>query len=281
MANDERNDDLTDDFSGVVEQDAVGRVSEAELDRLARMLAANLRLGESRSEWKSEYLEAEKRTGANIRDQRIREQISQEQLAQALNSFGFELHQSTIAKIEAGKRPLRLAELFAFADALNVPWMNLIEGGRDIDILPNEGMVPLDVWEAGLEELVLKREDALRVLVEAVEDQARAYADWDRMILVRVAALANAAARSRVLDEDDRAQVGEIVEKWSREASYWARQREKQFDPAERARVDALMADAHGQNKKNEALAREFLQWRQDRASTKGVILDGEHPEAS
>lgn len=40
---------------------------------------------------------------------------SQSQLSERLADFGFELHQTTIAKMEAGKRPLRVAEMFALS----------------------------------------------------------------------------------------------------------------------------------------------------------------------
>lgn len=52
-----------------------------------------------------------------LRIQRLREarQRSQGRLVEELVQQGFDMHQTTVAKLEAGKRPLRVAELMALA----------------------------------------------------------------------------------------------------------------------------------------------------------------------
>lgn len=263
MPNSARPEDEPETFAGVVVQSDVGRVSDEELDRLAHMVAASIRVDESRSASREEYLEAERRVATNIRDQRVQSQMSQEHLAMQVSLRGFELHQSTVAKIESGKRPLRIAELFAFADALGVPWTNLLEGGRDIDVFPSPGMIPLDAWEASLESLVMKRNDAMAELIELVEEHAKSYADWDRMILVRVAALANAAGRARSgnggLDEE---RVDELVRRWNEEASGWAKRREAYESPSNQARIAEMIEKSKSDHEDTQAMVKEFLRWR-------------------
>jgi transcriptional regulator with XRE-family HTH domain len=46
---------------------------------------------------------------------------SQAELAKRLSEIGFEMHQTTVAKLEAGKRPLRVAETFALAQVFGLP----------------------------------------------------------------------------------------------------------------------------------------------------------------
>jgi len=50
---------------------------------------------------------------------------TQQQLAAAMAGVGFPVNRATIAKIEAGKRPMEVAELVAFATALDVAPMAL------------------------------------------------------------------------------------------------------------------------------------------------------------
>lgn len=54
---------------------------------------------------------------------RLREERgwSQTELSTRLASFGIDMHQTTIAKVEAGKRPLRVSEMFGFSHAFGLP----------------------------------------------------------------------------------------------------------------------------------------------------------------
>lgn len=267
MENTTDGDDPINPFVGIVQMDDAGVVSEREHERLRQAILANYRVAELHAGWRDEYLEAEKRVAANIKNERLRSGLSQEQLASALRSYGFDLHQSTIAKIESGKRPIRLAEMFAIADSLSVPWMSLMEGGRDIDILPQEGMIPIDVWEAELEGLVFRREDVMQDIIQTVEEKARAYAEWDRMILVRVAALANAAARARRSDDAHSPEIDALVEKWLNDASASARARAEYESPERQADFEKHRAQMEAEASKQRALIDEFLEWRRGKAS--------------
>jgi transcriptional regulator with XRE-family HTH domain len=63
----------------------------------------------------------EKSFGDNVRHWRRERNWSQEDLADKLRSEGFDLHQTSVAKIERGTRPLRVAEAAAIATIFRVP----------------------------------------------------------------------------------------------------------------------------------------------------------------
>lgn len=56
--------------------------------------------------------------------------LTQDQLADHLASHGHDMHQSTVAKLEAGKRPIRVNELVALARILGVSAHELITDGE-------------------------------------------------------------------------------------------------------------------------------------------------------
>jgi transcriptional regulator with XRE-family HTH domain len=72
----------------------------------------------------------EQRLGIEVRNLR-RESFdwSQAELADRLKRHGVNWHQTTVAKVEAGERPVRLNEVIALAEVLNVPPVSLIEPG--------------------------------------------------------------------------------------------------------------------------------------------------------
>lgn len=78
----------------------------------------------------NKHLQLEKDFGTRVRELRRACNWSQEYLAQRLKGEGFEMHQTTVAKIEAGTRPLRVAEAAALAHIFSVPppLPNLIPG---------------------------------------------------------------------------------------------------------------------------------------------------------
>ena len=59
--------------------------------------------------------------GDNVRHWRRERNWSQEDLADKLRSEGIDLHQTSVAKIERGTRPLRVAEAAAIATIFRVP----------------------------------------------------------------------------------------------------------------------------------------------------------------
>lgn len=57
--------------------------------------------------------------GRRVREQRLREGTSQDELAASMTRNGFAWHQTTVAKTETGSRPLRAVELPMIALVLN------------------------------------------------------------------------------------------------------------------------------------------------------------------
>ncbi len=46
---------------------------------------------------------------------------SQKEMAERVRSYGFDFHQSTVAKLESGGRPLRVAEMYALSHVFQLP----------------------------------------------------------------------------------------------------------------------------------------------------------------
>ncbi len=70
--------------------------------------------------------------GARVREVRERRGLSQHQVSLEMQVFhGFPWHQTTVAKTEAGERPIKLAEAVALADALDVRLFTLLH--EDLD----------------------------------------------------------------------------------------------------------------------------------------------------
>lgn len=273
MQNDDSDEHV---FFGGMKADATGSPSEDDLRRAYEVVLTNIRVMNGREESREEFLEGERRVVQNIRDQRLRSGWSQDQLANSMRLVGFEMHQSTIAKIESGKRPLRLAELFAFADAMSVPWSALLEGGRDIDIVPSDGMVPIDVFEQSVEELIVKREDIIAEIAYEVEERAKRYAELNSEIILRAAALARVAAqanRDAAAGDVDQARIQSLVDRWTeltladagRRSVYQERQPEmKRWHQEQRAQWDDDLA-------RGEVMLREFKAWYRARQEDYGL----------
>jgi transcriptional regulator with XRE-family HTH domain len=79
----------------------------------------------------------EQHVGQQIREHRQAAKLSQAELAARVTAKGYTVQQSTVAKIELGTRPIRVAELYVFADALQVPWVRFLldygHGAKDDD----------------------------------------------------------------------------------------------------------------------------------------------------
>lgn len=69
----------------------------------------------------STFDEFERALGVKVRHLRERREWSQAKLARHLSDLGLEMHQTTVAKMEAGRRPIRVSEAAAVAQALGVP----------------------------------------------------------------------------------------------------------------------------------------------------------------
>jgi transcriptional regulator with XRE-family HTH domain len=68
----------------------------------------------------------EAQAGRALRRLRLAQGWSQEEAAKRMQAYGYDFHQTTIAKIEAAQRPLRVRELAHFADLYQVGAHELI-----------------------------------------------------------------------------------------------------------------------------------------------------------
>lgn len=134
-----------------------------------------------RLEYTPEYFVG--RIVSRLRDERG---WSQTALAERLANHGFELHQSTVAKLEAGKRPIRVNELVALASVFNVAVADLlpIEPGMTL----NQDELAVKAREIAQVQAELRDADAqIRLAGEAI---ATATMQRDRAIERRQALMA-------------------------------------------------------------------------------------------
>lgn len=106
----------------------------------------------------------EKRFGEVVRGWRLDRNWSQEEVAEKLAYEGFEMHQTTVAKIERGARPLRVAEAAALAAVFRMPVMAVFE-------LSLPGDVPW--WSSSEEPGVVQERQQLLERARANSDRAR------------------------------------------------------------------------------------------------------------
>ena len=76
---------------------------------------------ESRASNKQSMLTLERSMCEKFRQLREERGWSQGELSERLAGFGVDMHQTTIAKMEAGKRPLRVSEMFGLSHAFGMP----------------------------------------------------------------------------------------------------------------------------------------------------------------
>jgi transcriptional regulator with XRE-family HTH domain len=147
--------------------------SEADKDReLAELLQRGLDqdLTELSSEdlpdMRGVYEFWEKSFGTKVRQWRQARNWSQEDLADQLRLQGFDMHQTTVAKIERGTRPLRVAEAAAIANIFRVPPLAVFMG-RPPEKLP---------WSMQqMHETLELAEQSLAAMKEQMEASARHY----------------------------------------------------------------------------------------------------------
>lgn len=76
---------------------------------------------QSREIMRAAMLELEKAMIEKFKVLREEHGLSQAELSARLAELGMDMHQTTIAKLEAGKRPLRVAEMFALSHVFRMP----------------------------------------------------------------------------------------------------------------------------------------------------------------
>lgn len=168
--------DLTDASSGL---DALAAAARAEVDQST----SDTRI----------YLEQERAVGRRLRHQREASAMSQAEVAERMRALGFELQQSTVAKIESGKRPIRVAELFAFETVFGLPFQSLV-------MLPLPSAEEDETYISALRDRVRaaseRKAQAERMMKDWMELASRQYAEAESSLLWLSHQLSESAARA-------------------------------------------------------------------------------------
>ncbi|MGY2019362.1 helix-turn-helix domain-containing protein [Nocardia gipuzkoensis] len=106
----------------------------------------------------------EKAFGEQVRQWRKARGWSQEDLASKLEVCGFDMHQTTVAKIERGTRPLRVAEAVALAQIFRVPPLSIFYGKG-----PEDGTFSME----SMQTLIENYEQSINDAEEQLESEAR------------------------------------------------------------------------------------------------------------
>jgi transcriptional regulator with XRE-family HTH domain len=156
---------------------------------------------QQRKTWRDLFESHERIIGAKVRQLRMERGWSQLDLAQRLDDLGWPLHQTNISKLEAGKRPIRVAEADALATAFGIPALALW-------YLPAAGE-PLSIGE--MRSQLERINDRIAELERAMQGFVSQHADYqfERMRLVQAINEAAKAAERGDLEElsPDDAQV--------------------------------------------------------------------------
>jgi transcriptional regulator with XRE-family HTH domain len=150
-----------------------------------------------------------------VRDLREIADLTQRRLAEQMTVMGYRMHQTTIAKIEAGERPVSIGEAVAFASVLGVEMPDLLAGPSDPDLA--DAIVARDMWarrrgEVELNIAALRRSLAVleeEDLAEAAEEEEKAAA---RVVELHDAGFKDEAAKARYYAKRRAASQGEVTE---------------------------------------------------------------------
>lgn len=104
--------ETTDDNESQPKRDAYIEVTQAEIEAMKTLGAEGNR---------EAMLLLERRMADKFRILREERGWSQSELSDRLAEWGFDLHQTSIAKLEKGKRPMRVAEMHALAHVFRMP----------------------------------------------------------------------------------------------------------------------------------------------------------------
>jgi transcriptional regulator with XRE-family HTH domain len=120
----------------------------------------------------------EKRFGETIRTWRNDRGWPQEEVARRLAWQGFDLHQTTIAKIERGARPLRIAEAAALAEVFEMPITAIFGLAQLEDRTANRGE-----QQRELEQARRQVDDSRETLYSVAQRHAYLMAELEKVIL--------------------------------------------------------------------------------------------------
>lgn len=120
----------------------------------------------------------EKRFGEVVRRWRLDREWTQEDVVERLRHEGFEMHQTTVAKIERGARPLRVAEASALADIFEMP-ITAVFGLS----LAEDHSADLDMRRLELEQARRRVDDSRETLYSVAQHHANLLAEVEKLIL--------------------------------------------------------------------------------------------------
>lgn len=121
------------------------------------------------------------RLGSEVRRLRMERRWTQPDLARELAGIGVEMHQTTMAKLEAGARPTPAEELWALAVVLETDVNSLLPPTEPAETSVDQARIELERWKREvkrLQQAYARQEDMLRGLgatlstAEARLDQA-------------------------------------------------------------------------------------------------------------
>lgn len=122
----------------------------------------------SPAEVREAYEGIERMFGERVKEWRQARNWKQEDLAEKLRELGFEMHQTTVAKLEKGSRPLRVAEASAIATIFGVPPLAVFLGPP-----PERTPMPLE----RMHEKLQSAQEHLEQIRQAIYEIAKTYAD--------------------------------------------------------------------------------------------------------
>ncbi|WP_368681895.1 helix-turn-helix domain-containing protein [Mycobacterium intracellulare] len=120
----------------------------------------------------------EHRFGEALRRWRQERGWSQEDVAERLRRQGFEMHQTTVAKIERGARPLRIAEAAALVEVFELPAIAIL----GITETADRTSIP-DVRRRELDEARKRLDQSRDNLHNVAQQHAHLLAEVEKLIL--------------------------------------------------------------------------------------------------
>ncbi|MDX3006723.1 helix-turn-helix transcriptional regulator [Kribbella solani] len=144
-----------------------------------------------------ESLEAHERViGRKVRQLREDHGWSQTDLSERLARLGLDIHQTTVAKMESGRRPLRVSEAVAVATAFGLPagallWLPLTNEPASLSELREEMM-----------DLESHLEATRKMMVDTLSTYAQSYAEFSASLHMKAKLLADASAAREKAQRD-------------------------------------------------------------------------------
>jgi transcriptional regulator with XRE-family HTH domain len=151
----------------------------------------------SKEELRHQLLDHERLLCQKVAQFREERGWSQAELAKRLSAIGFEMHQTTVAKLEAGKRPLRVAEAFALAQVFGLPPLAMF-------YMPVKGDdLGMDYMRDRLKSVDEHLETMTETYMRTLEAFAKSYAEISANRLIVADNMRRAAAKQAKGDNND------------------------------------------------------------------------------